>query len=246
MNAEGSNGRSPALSIVIPTYNERENARRFIPALAEHFREIDHEIIVVDDNSPDGTAAVVRELCGRYSVELLVRHDRRGFGSALCEGYDRARGEMILSIDVDGSYPPPDALRVYRALAAGQDLVVGSRHSAGSLFAAPTLELKMRRFSSAWENRLIRWLTGIPLHDFTANCRAIRRSLWESLALEEASSFLLIAMVLLGARRGARIAEVPVTFAERPHGRTKINHFVEIPRAFVRTIRYVLEHRSGL
>ncbi len=236
---------SPVLSVVIPTYNERENAERFIPKLADAFRDIPHEIIVVDDSSPDGTAAAVRGLAGRYPIELVVRRGRGGFASALRDGYDRARGDVILSIDVDGSFPASDARAVYAALVAGQDLVIGSRHSVGSHFPAPTPELKIRRFSSAWENRLLRWLTGIPLHDFTANCRALRRSLWERLQPREETSFFLVEMVLLAAARGASIGEVPVTFAERASGTTKINHVIEIPRALFRAATFVLRHRTG-
>lgn len=231
----------PLLSIVIPTYNERQNIRLLISRLEGAFRLIPHEILVVDDASPDGTAQVVEELKGHYhNLRLLIRRGEKGLGGALRAGYDAAKGEVILSVDADLSFPPDDLPRLYRLLGESYDLVIGSRHSTGSEYEARNLSGRIRRSASSFENAVLRFFFRLPFHDFFANCRAIRKSLWDHLDLEEDSSFFLAEMIISASRARARVIETPVAFMDRKFGSTKINHALEIPKSFGRVIRFCL------
>lgn len=230
-----------ALSIILPTYNERENVIIFIPQLVEIFRGIPHEVIVVDDNSPDGTAEVVRSLQKQFSnLRLMVRSEKSGVGSALRYGYNAAQGDVILSSDADLAFQPADLLKLYKAVAGGYDLAIGSRHSSASRRDIPTFFGRLRYAVSRLGNRFLRLVFGIPLDDFSMNCRAIRRDLWMSLRSRENSNFFFFEMAFLAKARGARIIGVPVTFTDRRHGVSKINLFIEIPKAFMKMIIFLL------
>ena len=119
-----------AVSIILPTYNERGNIELLVPLIAESFAGVAHEIIVVDDNSPDGTAEVVASQQARIpTLRLLRRPGREGLGAALREAYDAARGELILSSDSDGTFAPAAMRKLYEACTPDVDLVVGVRHA---------------------------------------------------------------------------------------------------------------------
>lgn len=234
------------LSIVIPTYNERENIVRFIPALAAAFRDVVHEIIVVDDWSTDGTADAVTALSGTFpQVSLLSRPGKLGVGSAVRDGYNRASGEIILSTDADLAFQPADLYKLYGAILDGYDLVVGSRHSAASGQDIPTWPGRLRYLVSRLGNRFLRFVFGIPLDDFSMNCRAIRRSVWQALDTHESNNFFFYEMIILAHRRGARIVGVPVTFSDRRFGQSKINLAVEIPRAILKLVGFLLRSGNG-
>lgn len=234
-----------ALSIVLPTYNERENVGIFIPRLAETFKDVPHEIIVVDDNSPDGTAEVVRSLQKQFfNLRLLVRSGKLGVGSALRYGYNAAEGNIILSSDADLAFQPADLLKLYRAVAGGYDLAIGSRHSSASGRDIPTLVGRFRYAVSRLGNRFLRLVFGIPLDDFSMNCRAIRRDLWSSLHSRENSNFFFFEMAFLTKAKGAKIIGVPVTFTDRKFGASKINLLVEIPKAFLKMIVFLFRYRT--
>lgn len=234
------------LSVVIPTYNERENIVRFIPALAAEFRDVAHEVIVVDDSSSDGTAEAVLAMRSTFpQVSLLSRPGKLGVGSAVRDGYNHASGEIILSTDADLAFLPADLSKLCRAILDGYDLAVGSRHSAASGQDIPTWSGQVRYAVSRMGNRFLRFVFGISLDDFSMNCRAIRRSVWQALDTRESSNFFFYEMIILAKRRGARIAGVPVTFRDRRFGQSKINLAVEIPRAILKLVGFLLRSRNG-
>lgn len=238
------NNRGLELSIILPTYNERENVKIFVPQLEKVFSGIRHEIIVVDDSSPDGTAAEVERLEQVFgNVRLLSRPGKLGVGSAVRHGYDQAAGEIILSSDTDLAFKPEDLLKLYRAAAGGCDLAVGSRHSYASGRDIPTLTGKARYFVSRLGNRFLRLVFGIPLDDFSMNCRAIRRDLWQKLNTQASNNFFFYEMVFLARARGAGIIGVPVAFTERRLGKSKINLAIEIPRVVWQLVRFLLRRR---
>lgn len=229
------------LSIVLPTYNERENVTRFLPMLAEEFRDVAHEIIVVDDSSPDGTASAVLELQRELpQLKLMTRPGKLGVGSALRDGYHAARGEVILSSDSDLAFWPSDLQKLYQAVREGYDLAVGSRHSAASARSIPTRWGRARYLVSRLGNRFLRFVFGIPLDDFSMNCRAIRRELWATLDTREANNFFFYEMIILAKRCGARITGIPVTFTDRRFGQSKVKLWIEIPRAVWRLAAFLL------
>ena len=235
----------PSLSVVLPTYNERVNIGLLIPQIAKVFEDVLKEIIVVDDSSPDGTGEEVKRLKQTYpQIKLFVQSEKGGIGKALRFGYSQATGEVILSSDVDLSFSASDLRKIYDTLVTGYDLVVGSRHTPLSDYEVPSLKIKLKYLASKFGNRLLNGIFKVPVHDFSANCRVIRRSLWETLKTREDTNFFLFEMILLAARQNARITEIPVSFKDRKYGVSKINHLVEIPKAFARMIVFLLISRK--
>ena len=114
------------LSIVLPCFRERANLELLVPSILQQFRDVPHEVIVVDDGSADGTVELMAKFAGQYGNVRLIERDRlRGIGSALREGYDSARGEFILSSDADLSFSVNDMSRLLREAQQGLDLVLG-------------------------------------------------------------------------------------------------------------------------
>ena len=230
-----------SLSIVLPTYNEKENIKVFIPLLEKKFSGITHEILVVDDSSPDGTGETVMELSQRFpNVRLFVRKEKKGIGSALRYGYNQARYDIILSSDADLSLSADDLMKVYKKVGDGYDLVIGSRHSPESFYEKRRLAIALKYIVSRLGNFALYNLFRIPVRDFSINCRAIRKSAWQTLDTREDTNFFLFEMIFLAKQKGFRIGEVPVTFSDRKYGASKINHAIEVPKAFYKMMVFLL------
>ncbi|MCX6813612.1 MAG: glycosyltransferase, partial [Candidatus Azambacteria bacterium] len=117
------------LSIILPTYNEAENLKILIPQIEGEFKDGSLEIIVVDDNSPDGTKELLETLNNNFkNIKLISRPKLMGIGSAIRDGYNLAQGEYILSSDADLSFKVDDMRRLYEKLNEGYDLVLAYRH----------------------------------------------------------------------------------------------------------------------
>lgn len=229
------------LSLILPAYNERENIAVFIPQIAEAFRDVAHEIIVVDDSSPDGTGEKVKKLARTFpQVLLFTRTEKKGIGSALRFGYHQAIGDVILSSDTDLSFRPEDLVRLYQKIVEGYDLVVGSRHSESSQYETPNFKIWLKYAASRWGNAVLTAIFRIPVKDFSVNCRAIRRDLWLKLNTKEDTNFFLFEVIFRAKEHGAKIAEIPVAFLDRRFGRSKINHIIEVPKAFYKMIVFLL------
>ena len=234
----------PSLSIVLPTYNERENIRILIPEIVKTFGQIDHEIIVVDDSSPDGTATVAEELSEKYAnIRVIVRKKKEGIGAAIREGYNSARNSIIISLDSDLCFTLSDAYRLYEKIQEGYDLVCGSKYSKGSFYEPATWQGRAKKLMSKNGNKLIRVATGINANDFTANLRSIRKDVWKQIDTQEMTNTFLMEMILKCKYGGFRVTEMPVTFNARIHGESKMNLAVEAPKFIIKMVKYVLMYR---
>jgi dolichol-phosphate mannosyltransferase len=234
----------PSLSIVLPTYNERDNIKILIPEIERTFGHINHEIIVVDDSSPDGTAMAAEELSEEYdNIKVIVRKKREGIGAAIREGYDNAKYTIILSSDSDLSFTLSDMYRFYEKIQEGYDLVCGSKYSKGSFYEPETLEGKIKKLVSKSGNIIIRLSTGIDAYDFTVNLRSVRKDVWKQIRTQEKTNTFLMEMILKCKYGGFRVTEMPVTFNARIHGESKMNLAVEAPRFIIKMIKYVLMYR---
>jgi dolichol-phosphate mannosyltransferase len=221
--ASGSAGPQPAVSVVLPTHNERANLELLVPQLAAALAGEAFELLIVDDASDDGSRewlAALQRRDGR--VRALLGDSLRGIGDALRRGYDAARAEVIVSMDADLSFDAEVARQLLAAVRGGLDLVIGSRHHPGGRYEAPTPEIARKRLVSAGANRVLRSLVRVGVTDFSVDCRAIRRELWERLALRERTNIWLIEMVVESAAHGARIGEIPVRFRDRRFGASKL------------------------
>lgn len=233
------------LTIILPTYNEAANLAELVPEIEDRFRSRRIRILVVDDDSPDGTAAAAHLLNERYgNVEVVTPPERKGLGAALRYGYDRADTPYILSSDADLSFSADDMRTLYEAiLERGDDLVQGTRHGAGGSYEAPNLRIRFKRLSSVVGNVVVRAVAGLPVTDCSANFRVIRKDAWERIETRENTNAILFEMIFKCHHGGLRVSSIPVTFRDRRHGESKLNLVVEIPKFLVRMFYYVARYR---
>ena len=211
--------------IIIPTYNERQNIGNLIQAIFELGIE-GVQVLVVDDNSPDGTAEVVKELQkSQPKLHLIQRERKMGLGTAYVAGFRFALQhsfELIMEIDADFSHDPKDILR-FMIASETSDLVVGSRYVNGvNVINWPLGRLLMSIGASTYT----RLITGLPLKDCTSGFKCFRREVLESIALDRLQSdgySFQIEMNFRAWKKGFRISELPIVFVDRRAGTSKMS-----------------------
>ncbi len=211
--------------VVIPTYNERENLERLVEKIQCHANDL--HILIVDDNSPDGTGDIADELSRKYPSKLFVLHreKKEGLGRAYVAGFKHVLTkdyEIILQMDADLSHNPsyiPSFLQQVRDC----DLVLGSRYLRG--ISVVNWDFK-RLILSKVASKYVRLITGMPFTDTTGGFKCWRRETLESIGLEALFSigYLFIVETTYRAyRKGFKVIEVPIIFIERDLGRSKIS-----------------------
>ncbi|HIQ04745.1 MAG TPA: polyprenol monophosphomannose synthase [Anaerolineae bacterium] len=223
--------------VVIPTYNERGNIRPLIEELLA--LPLPLGVIVVDDNSPDGTGELVAQLAAEDErVHLISRPAKLGLGTAHLTGFRRALAmgaRHILSMDADFSHNPrfiPEMV----ASSTTADVVIGSRYVAGGGAANSPFR---RRLLSRGANLFARTMLRLPAHDCTAGFRCYQRRVLEHIDLDRIRSdgySFLIEMLFLCHQAGFTVTEVPITFVDREHGISKISK-AEIGKALLTVVR---------
>jgi dolichol-phosphate mannosyltransferase len=218
--------------VIVPTYNERANIPVLVAAL---MAQADVRVLIVDDQSPDGTGEVADGLARSYPgrVEVLHRTGRRGLGRSYIDGIKRAIAEpvdVVCQMDADLSHDPQH-LPALLAATTHADVVLGSRYvPGGAIVNWPRRRLLLSRFA----NLYIRAVTRLHARDCTSGYRCWRRAALASLPLDrffsDGYSFL-VEMLFVAARRGCRVAEVPITFVERREGESKVSRAVLIESA---------------
>lgn len=212
----------PSVSIVVPTYKEALNIPILVPRLFDALRPAGYEaeLILVDDNSQDGTDAVVKELAGNHPVRLIVRTSERGLSSAVVRGFDEAKGEILLCMDADLSHPPESAPDVIAPIANGQaDFCIGSRYVAGGKTKEDWGFLRQL-------NSKVATLLAMPLttaKDPMAGFFCISRETYhraKSAGLNPIGYK--IALEIMIKARCERVMEVPIEFSDRLHGKSKL------------------------
>lgn len=216
--------------LVVPTYNEADNIRRLIPALQEQFVTMHHDmnVLVVDDNSPDGTASIVRDLQAMHPNLFLIEGQKAGLGAAYRRGMlyamDELGAEIIYEMDADFSHQPEDVPRLMAEIEAGADCVIGSRYVQGG--SIPANWGTIRKLNSWGGNLVARWLAGIyRVRDCTAGFRAIRTSSLREVDLSTTTVqgyAFQVALLHALVTRGARTVEIPVHFIDRTQGESKL------------------------
>ena len=213
--------------VLIPTYNEKENIAAIIHAVFELPRQF--HILIIDDNSPDGTGAIVKDLQKQFpgALHLMERTGKQGLGTAYIAGFKWAiehRYEYIFEMDADFSHNPADLPRQYKACAeAGADVSIGSRNVSGvNVVNWPMGRVLMSYFASKY----VRLITGLPIHDTTAGFKCYRREVLQTIALDgirfKGYAFQ-IEMKFTAYKCGFKIIEVPVIFINRELGTSKMN-----------------------
>jgi len=209
-------------TVCLPTYNERENLEPMVRALGEN----GVSVLVIDDNSPDGTGELADRLAGELDhVAVLHRQLKEGLGPAYLAGFRRALAdgaELVLEMDCDFSHNPADVPRLIEA-AANADLVLGSRYVRGG--SIPNWGV-VRRFVSFGGSLYARLLLGVGVRDLTGGFKCYRRTVLETIDLDAISSrgyAFQIETTYRALRAGFRVVEVPITFVDRERGGSKMS-----------------------
>lgn len=212
------------ISVIIPTYNEQGTIKILMQRIfALGISGL--EVIVVDDSSHDGTITVARALRKRYPVTLILRSQKLGLGSALKDGLALARGrgaEVVVTLDGDLSHDPARIPELLKKIAAGADLVVGSRRIPGSaIYGWGWLRLAMSRGAMEFARRMLK----IKTRDVTSGFRAYRRKILETVELDKLASTgyaFQEELLYYVERAGLRVSEIPIIFYDRRHGKSKL------------------------
>jgi len=216
--------------VIIPTYNEKENISLIIEAV---FRlPKDFHVMIVDDNSPDGTADIVKDLQRNYNTSetrlyLLQREGKQGLGTAYIAGFRYALDngyDFVLEMDADFSHDPKDLVHLYlECFEGGADLSIGSRYATGvNVVNWPIGRVLLSYFASSY----VRLITGIPIRDTTAGFVCYRRIVLETIPLDRIKFVgyaFQIEMKFITWKYGFRIKEVPIIFTERVRGLSKLS-----------------------
>ncbi len=216
----------PAISVIVPCYNERDNIAPMVAALDAALVDRDWEVIFVDDNSPDGTTGVARNICSVDArVRCIRRVGRRGLASAVIEGALSASGSIIAVLDGDLQHDETRLPLMFAALDAGADIAVGSRRVGGG--SSDGLSSPMRVWLSSQGIRLAQVLTATTLNDPMSGFFALRRSLFDELAPRLiGQGFKILLDLALAAPRPLKFAEIPYQFRPRHAGESKLDALV--------------------
>ena len=213
--------------VIIPTYNEKENIQAIIEAVFSQKKKF--HILVVDDNSPDGTAEIVERLITQYSDALFIekRTGKNGLGTAYIHGFKWAiqkKYDYIIEMDADFSHTPKDLVRLYKSCEKeGADVSIGSRYSQGvNVVNWPMKRVLLSYFASKY----VRFITRIPVHDTTAGFVCYKRSVLETIKLNKirfVGYAFQIEMKFKAWKHNFKIKEVSVIFTDRTEGTSKMS-----------------------
>jgi dolichol-phosphate mannosyltransferase len=212
--------------VIIPTFNEKENIEKIIGAVIG--LQLNYHVLIIDDNSPDGTGEIIRSLLPRYTGQLFLeeRAGKSGLGTAYIYGFKWAieRGyRYIFEMDADFSHNPNDLENLYNACIKGADVAVGSRYVNGGAVANwPADRILLSKGASLY-TRMITWM---PVKDPTAGFVCYKKEVLETINLdgiEFVGYAFQIEMKFAAWKLGFRITEVPITFIDREFGASKMN-----------------------
>lgn len=214
------------LAIILPTYNESENIENLILAIED--LNIDLNILVIDDSSPDGTSEIVRRLQKRFSnIMLIVRQCKMGLGTAIREGLKflmslTDKPKYIVTMDADFSHDPGDVPRLFERAKEGYDIVVGSRYMKGGKITGWS---SSRRITSKMANKMARATIRLPISDFTSGFRCYSMDyVQKALPNLQSKTFEIQIETLKQAKLlNMKVAEIPITFINRRRGKSKLS-----------------------
>ncbi len=211
---------SARISIIVPTYNEHDGVGTLIHRIHAAMCEWPYEIIIVDDDSPDGTADAARLLSGQFPVKVVVRRNEKGLATAVVEGMSHVSGEIIVVMDADLQHPPEAINQLVSKIEDGTQLAVASRYAAGG--ASPGLK-SIRKFISRGATNIAHLLLprSRDVSDPMSGFFAFHRDIVGDVQLKPVGFKILLEIIALG--RYKRVAEVPISFGPRQEDESKLN-----------------------
>lgn len=247
--ASGGDAVASSVVVVIPTYNERDNVEQIVQRVLGSVPAA--EVLVVDDNSPDGTGEIAdRMATADERVHVLHRAAKAGLGAAYVAGFTWAldRGyQVIVEMDADVSHAPEDLPRLLSMLGpdgAGADVVVGSRYVPGGRTVNwPWYRAMLSRGANIYSKLAL----GVPVNDMTAGYRVYRREVLQSVKLHSVASqgyCFQVDLTWRSIEAGFAVAEVPITFVEREQGKSKMTGEI-VREALVRVTKWGLRRRGN-
>lgn len=213
------------VSVIVPTYNEKGNLSQLVEEIIRYIDHTDYEVVIVDDNSPDGTWQVANKLAKENKrIKSIVRKNEKGLATAIKRGIDESKGEIIVILDTDFSHPPKDIARLVREI-KGQDMILCSRYVKGGGMKYH----KHRYFLSAILNLAIQGILNSKIKDLTNGFFAIRRSTLYKLDMDYIftgyGDFFFKLAYLMKKLKGAKIKEIPFVYEPRRYGKSKTDVF---------------------
>jgi dolichol-phosphate mannosyltransferase len=214
--------------LVLPTYNEVENIDPFVRAVLPHLAAsgLEHHLLIVDDNSPDGTGSIADRLAAEFpEVEVFHRPAKEGLGRAYLAGFRRALdsgAELVLEMDADFSHDPADVPRLIAA-ASGADLVLGSRYVGGGGVSDWGLARRLLSRGGCW---YAQHLLGVPVRDLTGGFKCFHRKVLEEIHLDSVHADgygFQIELTYYALKAGFSVVEVPIVFRDRQLGTSKMS-----------------------
>jgi len=211
---------SPELSLVVPTYNERENIVPLVERVHRSLCDYDYELIVVDDNSPDGTSELAQSLSQKYPLRVIVRKGERGLASAVVAGFREARGSVLGVIDADLQHPPELIPALLNEIREGADVTIASRYVPGGGLEGWSMKREViSKVAKMMATFLLPQIRRIK--DPLAGFFLFKREVIAGVELNPIGYKILLEVLIMG--KASRVTEIPYTFKERERGKSNLN-----------------------
>jgi dolichol-phosphate mannosyltransferase len=234
----------PAASIIVPTWNERENIGPLLAAICQSPLGAPFEVLVVDDASPDGTGEAVREAATHHpNVRLVQRAGKLGLSSAVMEGAAHSSGGIVVMMDGDLSHDPGVLPRLIEQIRLGSDVAVGSRYARGGALDGWPLHRRLGSLAFTWTARAVfRLRVRDPLSGFVA----FRREVLDRQPTRFSARGFKLLLEVLATQPALRVVEVPITFVDRCRGSSKLDRreLVELLRLCGRLLLWRMQPRA--
>jgi len=207
------------LSLVVPTYNERENIVPLVERIHKSLSSYSYELIVVDDNSPDGTSEIAKSLAPKYPINVIVRTSERGLASAVVAGFKQAKGDVLGVIDADLQHPPEFIPALLKAVRDGADVAIASRYIPGGGIEGWTLKRKIISIGAKIPANIL-LSSARKIKDPLSGFFLFKREVLDSAVLSPTGYKILLEVLVRGNAR--HVTEVPYIFKERERGKSNL------------------------
>lgn len=219
LNPSMNSGQAVELSLIAPTYNEKENIVPLVERVHKALSQYNYELIIVDDNSPDGTAQLANSLSSKYPLKVIVRTTERGLASAVVAGFSQASGQVLGVIDADLQHPPEAIPALLDAIRGGADVAIGSRYVEGGGIEGWSTKREIISIGAKTIARLL--LSSVKgIKDPLAGFFLFRREVIEGAVLTPTGYKILLEVLVKG--NASQVVEVPYIFKERERGKSNL------------------------